>query len=77
MQQHYDTSSVFVAVIGRPNVGKSSLINKNSNDPRKAGTIRVRERSLLMQLSEANPDKIIVKRPLKVNVLPAGSRLIH
>ena len=25
MQQHYDTSSVFVAVIGRPNVGKSSL----------------------------------------------------
>ena len=28
MQQHYDTSSVFVAGIGRPNVGKSSLTNR-------------------------------------------------
>ncbi|MFR4724952.1 MAG: hypothetical protein ACLT9S_07850 [Faecalibacterium sp.] len=28
MQQHYDTSSVFVAVIYCPNVGKSSLTNR-------------------------------------------------
>ena len=27
VQEHYDTSSVFVTVIGRPNVGKSSLTN--------------------------------------------------
>ena len=27
IQGHYDTSSVFVAVIGRPNMGKSSLTN--------------------------------------------------
>ena len=45
MQQHYDTSSVFVAVIGRPNVGKSSLLNQLAREERAvvndlAGTTR-------------------------------------
>ena len=45
VQGHYDTSSVFVAVIGRPNVGKSSLVNHILGEERmivanEAGTTR-------------------------------------
>mgnify|MGYP000373439132 CR=1 FL=1 len=59
-----------VAIIGRPNVGKSSLINKKLSIDPEAGTTVFRGKRIFFDAAiRANPDKIIVKRPLKSECL--------